>query len=209
MNILFNSDTKTIRVTLTYEQLEWAKAIGRRRYASQRQANRPDWKARQDADGLKYDIDGAKGEVALLLAMGFSTDSYQSFTPINKWLKTRANMTDVADIEVRTTVHQRGRLILKHDKDAFKQDNPFVLTRIVGDRDIRLVGWMFGREGMDPKYLDPDVPRPNYFVPADDLHGMDELFKRYSVTLPPDEDTEYLRLLNTEDKDVINTESLL
>lgn len=200
-NILFNSETKSIRVTLTFEQLEWAKAIGRRRYTSQRQANRHDWKAKKTDDGLKNDIEGAMGEVALLLAMGFSTESYESFTPINKWLKKREGMTDIADIEVRTTSHLRGRLILKHDKDACKRDNPFVLCRITGVRDIRIVGWILGRDGMHERFHDPDVPRENFFVPGDNLRGMDELFQRYGVALPPDEDGEYARLLSTMDED--------
>lgn len=199
-NILYNSSDRSIRVTLTHEQLEWAKAIGRRRYASQRQANRPDWKAKREADGLKNDIDGAIGEVSLLLAMGFEPSTYQSFTPINKWLKTRAGMTDIKDIEVRTTPFSRGRLILKQDKDLMKMDNPFVLVRLTGDRDVRIVGWILGRDGMQKRYWDNEVSRPNYFVPGDDLLGMDELFKRYNATLPMDEDAEYVRILATMDE---------
>lgn len=205
-NILFNSETKAIRVTLTHEQLEWAKAIGRRRYASQRGALRTDGRAtHKKEDPLKNDIVGAIGEVAVLLAMGFTTDSYESFTPINKWLKKRHGMTDVADIEVRSTEEREGQLILKLENDAQKKDNPFVLARLMGPKDVRLVGWILGRDGMHERYWDSSKPLPNFFVPGDNLRGMDELFQRYGIPLPLDEESEYVRLLGLMDEARLKT----
>jgi len=76
---------------------------------------------------------------------------------------------DVGDLEVRSTQHASGRLIL-HPKDK-DESKYFLVTGVNGVYQIH--GWMFGRDGKQNKYWkDPSQGRPAYFIPKNDLNDI-------------------------------------
>lgn len=77
------------------------------------------------------------------------------------------------DIQVRTTRHKNGRLIMTADDPPFHK---YVL--VTGDApELDIVGWIWGYEGQDEKWLtDPKNNRPPaYFVPRDALKPIETL----------------------------------
>lgn len=89
------------------------------------------------------------------------------------WSKSPWYNPDVGDVEVRTTAHEHGRLIIRdRDKDDTKY---YLLTGINGKYHIR--GYMYARDAKKEKYLDQPVAGrpPSYFVPQSDLRMSDDV----------------------------------
>jgi hypothetical protein len=160
-----------MRVELTQDDLKLAESIARKRNHSQRDGNRADGKVMKDSLGI--DIQGAEAELAVAKALKLPWDG--SFLELDSWYDWRETGHDVSGLEVRSTHHRRGSLIL-HSKD--KDDSPFILV-ITADRPFyNLVGWNFGREGkLDKYWRDVGYGRPCYYLPQNSLLPMDSLSK--------------------------------
>lgn len=85
---------------------------------------------------------------------------------------------DVGPIEVRTTLHKTGRLIV-HPKDD--DDAPFVLVRAHRSPIYEIIGWQTGRECKKEEYWeDVGCGRPGFYLPNDKLRSLTEsLFEHF------------------------------
>lgn len=113
-------------------------------------------------DGWQTNIEGAIGEAVVAKLM----DKWWSGS-LGNW-----QAADVGNLQVRTTKHKDGRLIV-HPKD--KDNDVFIL--VVGEAPTYdVAGWI---RGIDAKsemhWQDPKGGRPAYFVPRDALQPMDVL----------------------------------
>lgn len=103
-------------------------------------------------DGLRLHLEGAAGELAVAKFLG------------RYWNGSLGQMRagDVGQVQVRTTKHQNGCLIL-HPSD--RDDDVFILA--IGEAPtLRLAGWIRGRDGKQEKFRrDPVGGRAAFFVP--------------------------------------------
>lgn len=140
-----------LTVTLTYEEIVIASFVGvRRRALALCKGLRPVNNAADDAD---MQIDGAMAEMAVakLLDKYFPNDF----------------KTDIShDIEVRTTRHPNGCLIVRqNDSDAKR----YVLV-ICETPKFHIIGWVWGSDAKRPEYWRAPNGRPGaYFVPQSAL----------------------------------------
>jgi hypothetical protein len=154
----------TVAVRLTYSELLQAAQVGVQRRVQNiktTRAERPTYGLGQDG-AWSCDVEGAAGEMAVAKWRGVY------------WNGALGNLgaDDVGELQVRTTTHPRGRLIL-HDRD--NPEKVYVLVRGHAPS-FELVGWIRGRDGMRREYWsDPANGRPAYFVPEEALHSMQEL----------------------------------
>jgi len=106
--------------------------------------------------GWQLHIEGALGEMAVAKQQGLYWAGKGAFRG-----------DDAGCIQVRSTTHDKGRLIL-HREDA-DHDIFYLVTGICGKYMVR--GWIIGHEGKQEKYwTDPDTGRPAFFVPQEDLN---------------------------------------
>lgn len=77
-------------------------------------------------------------------------------------------------VEVRTRTKNWHSLIV-HPND--KDDMPFVLVDASNTPNMRLVGWLYGRDGKNERFWDDPSRknRPAYFIPQESLRPMSEL----------------------------------
>jgi hypothetical protein len=101
----------------------------------------------REGDGWTSDIEGALGEMALAKHLG------------RYWSDGSFRGGDVGDLQVRTTAHERGHLLLyPHDRD----DSLFVL--VVGKYgQYRIAGQILGAAGKQPEHWQEE--KATYFVP--------------------------------------------
>ncbi len=160
-----------MKVKLTPNDLKLAESVARSRNRSQRDGERADGKVMEDSLGI--DIQGAEAELAVAKALKLPWDG--SFLELESWYNWRETGHDVSGLEVRSTHHRKGSLIL-HPKD--KDDSPFILV-ITADKPIyELVGWNFGKEGkLKEHWRDVGYGRPCYYLPQNSLLPMDTLHK--------------------------------
>ena len=104
----------------------------------------------------QYSIEGCLGEFALAKFLG-----------VNWPGKNRIGAADVGDVDVRTSAHEHGALLL-HPPDP--DDRPFwLLTGLNGNYVVH--GWIHARDGKLPEYWrDPTGNRPAFFVPQSKLN---------------------------------------
>lgn len=122
---------------------------------------------RQDDRGWQIDIAGAIGEMACAKYLNLKdqvfvyNDNYGKFDlPPN--------------IDVKTALGHNRRLPIFLDEDPLKL---FVFATYAYEV-IRLQGWILGRDGMRPEFIDNPVGRGNsYYVPKFALKPMHELLK--------------------------------
>ena len=158
-----------MRVKLTTNDLKLAESVARKRNKSQRDGERADGKVMEDS--LAIDIQGAEAELAVAKALKLPWDG--SFVKLDDWFDWRDNGHDVAGLEVRSTHHKRGSLIL-HPKD--KDEAPFILVLTHERPYFNLVGWNFGREGKKDQYWrDVGYGRPCFYLPQNGLLDMSKL----------------------------------
>jgi hypothetical protein len=77
-------------------------------------------------------------------------------------------------VDVRTRTKHWHSLIL-HPAD--KDDLPFVLVDASNPPNMRLVGWMYAKDGKDQKFWDDPSKknRPAFFIPQEALRPIEEL----------------------------------
>ena len=80
--------------------------------------------------------------------------------------KGRRGDVDVGDVDVRSTHHMKGCLIV-HPGDP---DDRFFYLALGLNGAYRIPGGMYGREAKQDKYWRDGIARPAYFVPAADLY---------------------------------------
>lgn len=157
-----------IDIVLTVEQVSLAVETGRARSAMQRSTGRRDGKV--IASGVDADEQGCLAELAVATALGMPWDG--KFFQNEEWEQWRTSGHDVGPLEIRSTKHRTGRLIL-HDDD--RDDSPFVLVLADSPR-FKLAGWVYGRDGKkESNWEDVGYGRPCYYVKQSRLKPMQEL----------------------------------
>lgn len=156
-------------VILTKNDLIYAHNIAIKRNKSQRDGNRFDGKVLEDSIGI--DIQGAEAELAVAKALKLPWDG--SFLKLEKWFEWKQSGTDVSGLEVRSTKHQNGCLIIhKNDKDNV----PYILVITKEKPLFKLVGWNFGKSAKFDKYWrDVGYGRPCFFLPQSELYDINDL----------------------------------
>jgi hypothetical protein len=157
-------------IKLLDSDLEYAKQVAAKRNNSQRNAHRGDGVVM--ASSIYADVIGAEGELAVSKGLGLPWDG--EWLPIESWDTWKLDGHDVGQIEVRSTKHASGRLIL-HPND--KDFSPYVLVISTNSPEFRLAGWCFGNEGKKSSYWRTNVPKPCYMVPQERLYPMADLIK--------------------------------
>ena len=158
-----------MRVVLTPEDCKLATEAGHQRNQSQRDGSRADGKVVEDSIGI--DIQGAHAELAVARGLGLKWDG--RFFDLEEWFDWRNEGHDVSGLEVRSTHHPHGSLIL-HPKD--KDEAPFVLVLTYEKPTYVLAGWSFGSAGKKDKYWrDVGYGRPCYYLPQRQLLNMELL----------------------------------
>jgi len=106
--------------------------------------------------GWQRDIEGALSEMAVAKHLG------------KYWSRGSYKEADVEGLEIRTTQHPNGRLLIR-EKDS--PDAKYYFVRGLEGR-YELCGWIYGRDAKVEKYLeDPVGNRPKaYFVPETELN---------------------------------------
>ena len=146
----------TVIVELTPYEMLVAAQIGVMRQVQNLKEKRLDAYGAQTDRGWQLHIEGAMGECAVAKHLGIF------------WNGSIGNLqdTDVGNIQVRTTAHPNGRLIL-HPKDDPKD---FYVLVIGENGGYRIVGGIYGELGKRDEYwTDPGTGRPAYFVPRERL----------------------------------------
>lgn len=149
-------------VRLSAEEIESAALVGVRRNVYNLAHGR---RNRYGHVGLGWDahIEGACAEFAAAKALG------EEWRPQTEELD-----DDVGDLgagrQIRSTTRPNGRLIV-HEADA--DDHKFLLA-IVLLPDVKLAGWLYGREAKRPEFwADPSKKnRPAFFVPQSALRRL-------------------------------------
>lgn len=155
-----------ITIGLTSGELQIAAAVGVLRQLENLGKQRPDAYGAPIDEGWQIHIEGAAGEQA------FAKWSNRY------WSGNLGNLraADVGSkVQVRTTRHATGRLILHPDDEKDPPDDVFVLlTGAAPTFCIR--GWIYGRDGKtDAYWTDPTGKnRPAFFVPQSALRPMDD-----------------------------------
>ena len=161
-----------MHVLLTPDECRQATEAGKLRNKSQRDGSRADGKVVEDSLGI--DVQGAHAELAVAKGLGLQWDG--RFFNLEEWFDWRNEGHDVSGLEVRSTHHPHGSLIL-HPTD--KNEAPFVLVLTHKKPEYILAGWNFGSVGKVDKYWrDVGYGRPCYYLPQRELKTMDLLVTR-------------------------------
>jgi hypothetical protein len=142
MSVQWMAQGRRLRVILSKEQQEVAARAAIERHRSQRAFGRADFKTRPQDDGLVLDVQGALAEMAVSVAFNLPWDG--KFLPVEKWDLWRREGHDVSGLEVKSTKHMHGRLILH---ETTKPDLPAVLVVVENSAHFELVGWCYARGG--------------------------------------------------------------
>lgn len=164
-------DVQKNMVELSPAAMYWAAAVGFERSCACR--HRFSKMPNQILPSAAANAQGAQAELAVARTLGLSWNGAVYWRE-SDW-KNHRDWWDVSEhVEVRSTTHRRGHLILKSwDKD----DRPYVF--VVADKNrFDVVGWIYGRDGKAEKYrTDPpyEFTYVNYWVPQRDLRPIEEL----------------------------------
>lgn len=155
-----------MRVLLDAAQMQRAMEAGRRRQENAERKGIPDAHGFK-GNGLEIHQKGCKAELAVAVALGFE-EQWIEFA-----LDFKALPDDVPGLQVRSTSHHAGRLLVhKRDQD----DKPFVLVRTDQEPMFSIVGWIPGKDAKDPKYWkELQRGRPCFVIDTWDLHPLEEL----------------------------------
>lgn len=164
-------------VELTTAEMILAGSVGVIRQSTNLSDGREDAHGAARDNGWQLHIDGALGELAVAKFLNLF------------WSGQLGNLRadDVGSLQVRTTTHDAGRLLIhKTDPD----DKVFVL--VVGYApSLRLAGWILGRDAKQEKWWDDPMalkgrePRPCFCVPQLRLNPMAQLVHRPPLPAAP------------------------
>ena len=148
-------------VTLSWHEAAMASHVGWMRQLSAVKAGKSDCHG-YDGEGWSEHIEGACGEMAVAKMLGIFWDG-----SVNTW---KAN--DLPGLQIRTrSRHDFDLIVRPHDDDQ-------ACWVLVTGRcpEYRVHGWISGADAKRPEFLKTYGGRPAaYFVPAEELHGVDEL----------------------------------
>lgn len=113
-------------------------------------------------DPWAVNIDGAMAEALVAKHTG------KYWHAINKDFK---DLPDVGELEVRHTRYPNGAILL-HPTD--KDDRKYVLVAGLWPN-MRIVGWIWGRDGKHPDYWKDDIDRPCFWVPQNKLESHESI----------------------------------
>lgn len=145
-----------MHIQLTSSEIMQGALVGVMRQVQNLKVGRKDAYGAEQEQGWQYHLEGALGEMAVAKALGIYWNGNLSDLDASDMFAGR--------IEVRTTSHPRGRLIM-HDKD--KDDHVYILA-IGVNGSYRIQGCITGRDGKKPEYW-VKGKRPAYFVPWEAL----------------------------------------
>jgi len=151
-----------IRVELNSSEYLQAMHVGIMRACQDRKDGRRHAYGARPEDAETYDIRGAVGEAVVAKHLGVF------------WLGVGVfGGDDVGPHQVRATAWREGTLRL-HPKD--RDDAAYISVYVCEGAGV-IHGWMYGHEGKQDRYWsDPTGKnRPAFFVPASDLHPIEEL----------------------------------
>lgn len=153
-------------VSLTWQEQLFASQAGCMRRISAMRRSRFEPYGTPDGDLWGTDIESCGAEFAVSKAIGLHWDA----VPPPESLSSLRG--DVQNIEVRSTKHKDGHLIV-HDRD--KDDRPFVLVRGTMP-DYEIAGWIYARDAKQQRFARP-IRNGNYayFVPCVELHDISEV----------------------------------
>lgn len=145
----------------------------RRRIQSRQQGRTPVNHMPGDSvyEGWGIDVEGAVAERALAKALGLY------WAGLTGSRHADPDDADVGRLQVRTTYHRQGCLIIRADDNP---DQPYIL--MVGDaiRGYEVAGWLWGHEAQQEQYLkNPNGAGEAWFVPQSDLHPVTALPKEH------------------------------
>lgn len=151
-------------VTLTPSEMMTSGTIGLQRHVANIAAGRTDRHGAPPGDFGPHVL-GAMGEMAVAKCLGTFWSGSTTFA-------TRHDGDLPGGVEVRTTAHAAGRLIL-HPTDP--DDRRYVLV-VASPPTFTVVGWVVARDGKVPaNWKDPSgKDRPAYFVERNMLRPMAE-----------------------------------
>ena len=158
----------TVRMTLTWDDVETASYVGLRRFLAARQNGTAQnyGKLANGEGAIEQDIYGAVVEFAIAQYFNLNWRSQVGRRYIGK--------VDVGGcIEARSARRITDSLLLHPPDD---DDLPFVLGVVERLPVVELCGWIFARHGKQEEYWrDPIGNRPAFFVPQSVLLSMPEL----------------------------------
>lgn len=165
-----------MKVILNPSEIILAESVAAKRNAENRKVGRRDGKVLKNS--IDIDVQGAKSELAVSKALGLKWDG--AFLSDELWKIWRNVGHDVQHLEVRSTRHQNGRLIL-HPDDV--DESPFILVLAHADPIFELAGWYLGKDGKkDEWWADVGYGRPCYFVPRNKMNTIDSLLSAPVIT---------------------------
>jgi hypothetical protein len=164
-----------IRVELSKHSLVIADYIGRLWHTVAKSENRKSrFGINEEEDGLKMAIEGVRGEFVV-------SKAFDKFYDGNIGV---VGPGDVGKIEVRSTPHPGGHLILHKpiEEDGMPKDNPnsiYVLVLSYASPVFYIAGWLYGHEGQIETVWNrqPDKNRPCYWINQHVLRSPASLLK--------------------------------
>lgn len=137
--------------------------------------------ARNDPDAHHRDPMGA--HVAGAIAeFAFARWAGKGWDPQIGLAYAAASDGDVGRYEVKSTHYANGALMLQAHACP---DRAYVLVIAAPPR-FRLVGWLWGRDGMLPEFWRQDMPKPCYVIPQPQLRPMPVRASGADACLPRD-----------------------
>jgi hypothetical protein len=146
-------------ITLTWHEMIQGATVGVRRQVEALRRRRPEIYGHPENGEWDAHILGACAEMAVAKHLGAYWEGVVD--------RPETLRGDVGTVQVRSTTHRGGSLIL-HDRD--KDDAMFYLV-VASPPEFAIVGWIVGRDGKVPGFFDASKPRPAYFVPQSALKG--------------------------------------
>jgi hypothetical protein len=159
-------------IALTWAEMQIAYMVaGQRRIMNMKKRLPGKYGAPEKEGSEELDLIAARGEMAVAKALNL----YWSGT-----------VGDYGAIDVGGCVEVRSRTkdwhaLILHPED--QDDLPFVLADVSAPPNIRLVGWLYGKEGKSDRFWsDPSGKnRPAFFIEQKHLHPMNELIKKFGA----------------------------
>lgn len=161
-----------VLVKLSQEVIDAVTTIAQRRNAENRAAGQADGLVDHAKGSIAVDVEGALGEYAVARAFGLEWDG--AFKDYDSWQAWRSDGHDVSGLEVRTTRHANGRLIVQPWND---DEKPYVLVVLRSDTEADVVGWCWGFQAKQDHYWRHNWPRPTYAVEQSALSNIEDLKK--------------------------------
>lgn len=158
-------------VSISEELEATAVTIAKMRLACHKAAGTYDDLVDRERGNLQVAIDGAIGEYAVAKALNVAWDG--DFKDIATWHEWRATGHDVSGLEVKTTNHPKGCLVVRPKNN---EDHPYVLVILDSKaRTARLAGWAWGFEAKTSSHWMSHWKDPAYALQQRELQPMSTL----------------------------------